>query len=84
MKYTLEIEIADDEISFAEEFFKKISFVKHVRLIAPNENINSAALQSIDDEAGKPMPFQFGAAKGLISMSDDFNEPLEEFIPYTE
>lgn len=84
MKYTLEIEIADDEISFAEEFFKKISFVKHVRLVTPNESSNPEAMQSIDNEKEKPMPFQFGAAKGLISMSDDFNEPLEEFIPYTE
>jgi antitoxin (DNA-binding transcriptional repressor) of toxin-antitoxin stability system len=29
----------------------------------------------------KPRP-QFGSAKGLISMSDDFNEPLEDFAEY--
>ena len=29
----------------------------------------------------KPHP-QFGSAKGLISISDDFNEPLEDFAEY--
>jgi hypothetical protein len=27
-------------------------------------------------------PSNFGSAKGLITMSDDFNEPLEEFQDY--
>jgi len=29
----------------------------------------------------KPRP-QFGSAKGLISISDDFDEPLEDFAEY--
>ncbi len=29
----------------------------------------------------RPRP-QFGSAKGLISMSDDFDEPLEDFAEY--
>jgi hypothetical protein len=29
----------------------------------------------------KPRP-QFGSAKGLIKMSDDFDEPLEDFEEY--
>lgn len=29
----------------------------------------------------KPRP-QFGSAKGLITMSDDFDEPLEDFEEY--
>jgi antitoxin (DNA-binding transcriptional repressor) of toxin-antitoxin stability system len=29
----------------------------------------------------KPRP-QFGSAKGLITMSDDFDEPLEDFAEY--
>ena len=29
----------------------------------------------------KPRP-QFGSAKGLISMSDDFDEPLRDFAEY--
>ena len=32
---------------------------------------------------GKPRP-QFGSAKGLISIPDDFDEPLEEFKEYME
>ena len=28
------------------------------------------------------VPFKFGAAKGLISISDDFNLPLAEFNEY--
>jgi antitoxin (DNA-binding transcriptional repressor) of toxin-antitoxin stability system len=31
----------------------------------------------------KPCP-QFGSAKGLITISDDFDEPLEEFEEYTK
>jgi antitoxin (DNA-binding transcriptional repressor) of toxin-antitoxin stability system len=31
----------------------------------------------------KPHP-QFGSAKGLITLSDDFDEPLEDFKDYME
>lgn len=31
----------------------------------------------------KPRP-QFGSAKGLISISDDFDEPLEDFAEYMQ
>jgi antitoxin (DNA-binding transcriptional repressor) of toxin-antitoxin stability system len=31
----------------------------------------------------KPRP-KFGSAKGLIKMSDDFDEPLEDFKDYME
>ncbi len=30
---------------------------------------------------GKPQP-KFGSAKGMFSMADDFNEPLEDFDEY--
>jgi prevent-host-death family protein len=32
---------------------------------------------------GRPRP-QFGSAKDLISMSDDFDAPLDDFNDYTE
>ena len=48
MKYTLEIEIDENKASFAEEFFKSISFVKKVRHIASNEITNPAILKSIE------------------------------------
>lgn len=31
----------------------------------------------------KPRP-QFGSARGLISMADDFDEPLEDFAEYAQ
>jgi prevent-host-death family protein len=33
--------------------------------------------------ATKPQP-QFGSARGLITMSDDFDEPLDDFKEYME
>ncbi|MDR3309507.1 MAG: hypothetical protein LBS80_06105 [Tannerella sp.] len=33
MKYQMELDIDDNKISFAEEFFKSISFVRNVRTI---------------------------------------------------
>jgi hypothetical protein len=34
------------------------------------------------EEQEKPLSFKFGAAKGLIKMNDDFNEPMKEFNQY--
>ena len=57
MRYILDIDIADNKINFAEEFFKTISFVKKVKLIASNEITNPAILQSIEDyEKGRKTP----------------------------
>jgi len=33
-------------------------------------------------EVIEAIPFKFGAAKELISISDEFNEPMEEFNEY--
>lgn len=40
-------------------------------------------LVPVDVAAGAPRP-QFGSARGLISMSDDFDAPLPDFGPYSE
>jgi hypothetical protein len=69
MKYILDIDIADDKRSFAEEFFKTISFVKKVRAIASNEITNPAILQSIEDyETGKakPTPLNLAELKAML------------------
>jgi len=69
MKYQLEIEIADNEISFAEKFFKNISFVRSVKAIANNEITNPAILQSIADyESGsvKSTPLNLAELKTMI------------------
>lgn len=39
------------------------------------------AVKLVPVSQSKPRP-QFGSAKGLISMSDDFDEPLEDFAEY--
>lgn len=41
------------------------------------------AIKLVPIEPVKPRP-KFGSARGLIWMSDDFDEPLEEFREYTE
>lgn len=53
MRYILDIDIADNKKTFAEEFFKTISFVKKVRAIASNEITNPAILKSIEDYENK-------------------------------
>jgi antitoxin (DNA-binding transcriptional repressor) of toxin-antitoxin stability system len=35
-------------------------------------------------ELRKPRPAKAGSAKGMVWMSDDFDEPLEEFREYME
>ena len=68
MKYILDI--ADNKSTFAEQFFKSISFVKKVRVIANNEVTNPAILQSIDDyETGqaKPTPLNLAELKAMIN-----------------
>ena len=62
MKYILDI--SDDKVAFAEEFFKSVSFVKNVRAVAPNEITNPAILQSIEAyEKGKEKPSSFNLAQ---------------------
>ena len=51
MKYILEI--PDKEVVFAEKFFKKISFIKKVKALKPNEIANPKILKSIEDYEGK-------------------------------
>ncbi len=68
MKYILDIE--DNKTSFAEEFFKTISFVKNVRAISKNEITNADILQSIEAyETGKikPTPLSLVELKEMIN-----------------
>ena len=69
MKYQLEIEIPDSKIAFVEEFFKTISFVKKVKIVAQNEITNPAIIQSIEAyEKGKirPTPLNLSELKAMI------------------
>jgi len=69
MKLILELEIPENKMAFAEEFFKSISFVKKIRPIAPDEITDSAILNSIDSyEKGslKPTPLSLTELKKMI------------------
>jgi len=69
MKYILEIDIADNKKTFAEEFFKTISFVKKVTAISGNEITNPAILKSIEDyekSKVKPTPLNLAELKAMI------------------
>jgi hypothetical protein len=69
MRFILDIEIADNKRTFAEEFFKTISFVKRVRAIPENEITNRAILQSIEDyEKGNvtPTPLNLEELKAML------------------
>lgn len=68
MKYILEI--PENKIAFAEEFFKSISFVKKIKAIAPNEITNASILKSIEDYESKtniPTPLSLEELKAMIS-----------------
>jgi hypothetical protein len=57
MKYNVMVEIPESKVSFVEEFFKAISFVKEVIPITPNEITNREILQSINSyENGTTQP----------------------------
>jgi hypothetical protein len=45
---------------------------------------NQGVTQKNKTEQEKPLPFKFGAAKGLMKSSEDFNKPLTEFNEYTQ
>jgi hypothetical protein len=77
MKYQmeLEVEIADNKISFTEESFKSIPFVKKVMTIAPETKKRFGSLKSITPRAG--------CMQGTFTwMSDDFNAPVDVFNEY--
>lgn len=48
-------------------------------IIITKDNIPLVKLVSVSSVKPKP---QFGSAKGLITMADDFDEPLEDFKEY--
>jgi len=68
MKYLLEI--ADNKKTFAEEFFKSVSFIKNAKQIMPNEITNPAILKSIEEyEKGKakPTPLSLTTLKKMLN-----------------
>jgi antitoxin (DNA-binding transcriptional repressor) of toxin-antitoxin stability system len=55
------------------------SVVNGEEVIFTQNNLPIAKLVAVRQD--KPRP-QFGSAKGLFIMSEDFNEPLEDFDEY--
>jgi prevent-host-death family protein len=53
--------------------------VKGEEIVITKDNQHGVRLVPI--QKTKPRP-QFGSGKGLITMSDDFDEPLEDFEEY--
>jgi hypothetical protein len=69
MIYKLEVD--DNKISFAEELFRSKPFVR----IAPETEKQSSHVKSTTPRAG--------CMKGTFTwMSDDFNEPVDDFNQY--
>jgi hypothetical protein len=70
MKLILDIDLSNNKKSFIEEFFKKISFVKSIRVVEKNEITNPSVLKSIEDyEQGKinPTPLNLKELKEMIN-----------------
>ena len=68
MKYI--IEVSENKVAFAEEFFKSISFVKKVKALAPNDITNIAILKEIEDYENKkvvPTPLNLAELKAMIN-----------------
>jgi antitoxin (DNA-binding transcriptional repressor) of toxin-antitoxin stability system len=55
------------------------SVVNGEEVVFTQNNLPIAKLVAVRQE--KPQP-QFGSAKGLFVMAEDFNEPLEDFDEY--
>jgi antitoxin (DNA-binding transcriptional repressor) of toxin-antitoxin stability system len=55
------------------------SVVNGEEVVFTQNNLPIAKLVAVRQE--KPRP-QFGSAKGLFTMAEDFNEPLEDFDKY--
>jgi hypothetical protein len=57
MQYKVVIDVPENKVSFAEDFFRAISFVKEVSPFAENEITNESVLQSINSyENGTVQP----------------------------
>jgi len=68
-------ELLKTEIDYVQEDYLDVLY----RIIKVFES--PAAPQTIEPHrAGKQRPF--GSARGLITIADDFNEPLEDFQEY--
>jgi hypothetical protein len=88
---TLTIKISDKKnVDFFIQLLSKFNFVVELNnckneadgdIILKNEKSIKTNKKSKKDNISN-VPFKFGATKNLIKISDDFNEPLNEFNEY--
>jgi hypothetical protein len=70
MKYRFELEMPENKLALAIEFFKSISFIKSVKAISPNEITNEEVLKRIEAyERGetKSIPFTIEELKEKVN-----------------
>ena len=64
------LEIPDNKLSLAKEFFKSITFIKNIRVVDSNEITNVSILQSIEQYENKklsPTPLSLDDLKSMIN-----------------
>lgn len=64
------VEVADNKVNFAMEFFKNITFIKTTKTINKNEITNPTILKSIEDyenKKSKPTPLSLKDLKKYIN-----------------
>jgi prevent-host-death family protein len=71
------VDVAQAEARFAE-LLGRVQAGEEVLLTRADEPV--ARLLPAGTSSRRP---RFGAAKGLLHVRDDFDEPLEDFAPYT-
>jgi hypothetical protein len=64
------VEVADNKVNFAMEFFKNITFVKNTTTIEKNEITNPSILKSIEDYENRkvtPAPLSLKELKKFLN-----------------
>jgi antitoxin (DNA-binding transcriptional repressor) of toxin-antitoxin stability system len=77
-KTTMQVSLIEAETSLSELVEAAMSGTEVIILVG-----NYPAIRLTPIESVKPRP-KFGSAKGLVWMSDDFDEPLDELKEYME
>lgn len=63
------IEIPDNKLNLAKEFFKSINFIRNVKVVEKNEITNDSILKSIEQyesQKDKPTPLNLDDLKKMI------------------
>lgn len=71
------VDVSQVELRFAE-LLRRVQAGEEVIVTRENEPV--ARIVPASTSTRKP---RFGAASGLLTVADDFDEPLDDFAPYT-